>query len=153
MNTHQLMPIVATTIHLLEDMFSRRLSNPVERLINRYRRTLPPLTEFDKAAEALRKPFEECHQILLFAKLAAKVCPVGEAFSEMMKKGLNREVREALVEEMRKSGHEHACDDYEAALKGIQFDPFDRGGFEITSPDFSAAQMEEMKRVTGRRGG
>lgn len=64
-----------------------------------------------------------------------------------MKKGLNREVREALVAEMRKSGHERACDDYEAALRGIQFDPFDRDGFEITSPDCSAAQMEEMKRV------
>lgn len=32
-------------------------------------------------------------------------------------------------------------------MRGIQFDPFDRDGFEITSPDFSAAQMEEMKRV------
>jgi hypothetical protein len=95
----------------------------------------------------LRKPFEECHQNLLFAKLAAKVCSVGEPFSEMMKKGLNREVREALVEEMRKSGHKRACTEYEVALRGIQFDPFDRDGSEITSPAFSAVQMEEMKRV------
>lgn len=34
-SAHQLMPTVATTIHLLEDMFSRKLSDPVERLISR----------------------------------------------------------------------------------------------------------------------
>jgi hypothetical protein len=84
---------------------------------------------------------------LLFAKLVAKVCPSGEGFSEMMKEGLNREVLATFVEEMRKLGHKDVCDDYEVALRGIQFDPFDRDGFEITSPDFSAAQMEEMKRV------
>jgi len=65
--------------------------------MNRYRRTLPPESEFFREAEVLRKPFEKCHQVLLFAMLVAKVCPSGESFSEMMKTGLHREVRKAIA--------------------------------------------------------
>ena len=61
----------------------------------------------------------------------------------MKKKGLNRAVRKALVEEMRNSGTEGICDDYEVGLRGIQFDPFDRDGFEITSPDFSLSKWKK----------
>jgi hypothetical protein len=72
------MPIVATTIHMLENMFIRNIPDPAERPMEFYRQTLPPPSEFAHQAEELCKP-DECYEILLFAKLAAEVCPDGNA--------------------------------------------------------------------------
>ncbi|KAE8454384.1 hypothetical protein EG329_000006 [Mollisiaceae sp. DMI_Dod_QoI] len=147
---HQLMPIVATTIRILENMFVRRLSDPVERLMELYRQTLPLPSAFSRQAEALRKPYEECHGILAFAKFMAEVYPDGKDFSNKMKCAQDRRVRDVMVEEMRRLGgenNEKAYAVYQAALERIKFEPFDLDTFEETSPDFSSVQIKEMKRI------
>ena len=111
------------------------------------RQTLPLPSAFDKQAEGLRKHFEECHSCLIFAEFAAKVYLVREEFSRKMMAAKNKDAREAIVVEMRRLSGETAFAVYQAALEKIKYEPFDLDGFEETSPDFSAVQMREMKRI------
>lgn len=148
-SAHQLMPTLSTTIHILENMFARQIPNPVDRLMDLYRQTLPPRSEFDEQVEALRKPFEDSHAIMAVADLAAKAYPAGDTFSSKMKKVTDEDARETIVSKVRGMGQvqEAAVQAYEIAMEKIKFEPFSLEGFEATTADFTATQIKEMKRI------
>jgi hypothetical protein len=145
--THQLMPIVATTIRILENMFVRKLSDPVDRLMKLYRETLPLPSAFNEQVEALRKHFKKCHLLLAFADFAANVYPDGENFSHKMTAAKNIDACKVMVAEMRELGGETAFAVYQEALEKVKYEPYDLEGFEKTSPDFSAVQIKDMKSI------
>lgn len=143
------MPLVSKTFRMLEKMFARNISYPVDDLMELYRQTLPPASRFDKQAEALRKSFEESQRLLRFADLVAKVYPNGEEFSVKMKQGQENQARNAMLVEMRAMGGvaKKACDVYLAALTDIKYQPYRLEEFEETTPDFSAVRLKKMAEI------
>lgn len=114
-----------------------------------YRQNLPSPSEFDTQAAALRKPYEECHEIMFFAELVEVVCSDSKGLSLTMK-GVDRKVREAMVHKVRGIGEEYierACDRYEGVLAKIKFESFAMDTFEETSLDFSSKQFQKMRRL------
>jgi hypothetical protein len=143
------MPTIATTICILENMFFRNVAVPVDDLMKLHQQTLPPSSDFAEQVEKLREPFEECDSILEFAKLAAKLFPEGRIFAEKMAAAMDKNKRIAMVAEMANSSvlANKYVGQYTKALAEIEFQPHDLESFERTTPDFSSVQIAEMKRI------
>jgi hypothetical protein len=153
------MPTIATTISMLEKMFLRNIAVPVDDLMALHHRTLPSPSNFAKQAEKLRRPFEECHEILAFARLAEEMCSDGIDFADKMAVAMDKDAREAMAADMRRelgnTGHSpmvlftarRVFDKYAQALGKITFQPHDLNSFETTTPDFSSIQIADMKRI------
>jgi hypothetical protein len=144
---------------MLEKMFLRNIAVPVDDLMALHHRTLPSPSDFAEQAEKLRRPFEECHEILAFARLAEEMCSDGIDFADKMAVAMDKDAREAMAADMRRelgnTGHSpmvlftarRVFDKYTQVLGKITFQPNDLNTFETTTPDFSSTQIADMKRI------
>jgi len=149
-----LMPTISTTIRMLESMLLRGVDTPVDKLMALYQQTLPSSSAFAEQAEKLRGPFEECHKILLFARLAAAGEKDEGRFAGFVRAFVrNRNSSREVLERNLRILNWSAYAEYQGALAKIKFEPHDLQSFETTTPDFSSVQIAKMKGIQSREHG
>ncbi|KAF3931071.1 hypothetical protein ABW20_dc0105896 [Dactylellina cionopaga] len=143
---HQLMPTIAAMVGLTEDMVTRGVPYPLDRMMEFYDRVLPSPTDFDNQVKKIGPHYARIAYFFHLAELVASVFPNGKTFADKMSRAKNKTSQEALyqeIEAMKGSSIEAACAKFRRNLTMDKFDPHTLSTFERAMPDISAVQTGE----------